>query len=30
MAIIYTSKGRVIDDVSDTYVGAQPNLMDLS
>ena len=29
-AIVYTSKHRVIDDVSDTYVGAQPNLLVLS
>ena len=29
-AIVYTSKNRVINDVSDTYMGAQPNLLVLS
>ncbi|WP_428910160.1 formate dehydrogenase accessory sulfurtransferase FdhD [Niallia sp. Krafla_26] len=30
MAITYTTKGRVIDDVSNSSVGAKPNLMVLS
>ncbi|WP_338471099.1 formate dehydrogenase accessory sulfurtransferase FdhD [Niallia sp. XMNu-256] len=30
MAMIYTSKGRVIEDVSNPTMGAQPNLMVLS